>query len=922
MSRGEITPFKLLGFATELSLETISDTAPKNIVFGGRPTPLPTKATIEAIELCDTSLYIGTSDGHLLQYALQYTSVSDDKVLTGSLRTKKYLGIGRRKVHAIIAAPVEAKLAVLCDYAVKVYHAETLEAASESIAKPVFPVACFCADRHVQSPLPVTFAKRRVLACGHLGDGLRVEKEIPLPNGALMMVQHGPRICAADREHYKLINTATGEIVTLFPYDLNLQRPVAAVTEDGDYLVVTATHKGQGLGLFVSSTGEPIHGTLEWSAIPLSLAFQFPYVVALLANNTIEIHNVFGQELVQVLSLPEHFKAQFMREATFGMDVAGLGTIRIVIANAETLLTLCMQPLDAQIGALLDMHKVAKAVALAEQAMQHEDPDGDDSIKSAKLEALYQRAGFIYVRDTLFQEAFELFQKGRVDPRLILSLFPGISGYDRTSARDPTVEKWLEEFGTIDIIVRDSIIRDYPDADDETIQSFGEALVGNAKEMLERYLRYARTHDLGSNRLEEIDTALLKMYSDSSRKDIYQLLEGENHCNFEQSVAYLQKTQRFYALSLLYKSTGHEEEALDIWTSLVSNEKHDPDFPGIPLIVDYLALKDSRDLILKYSKWVLEKDPIIGVQLFTNSASSSFTDEEVFERLRPYGNVAIKSYLEYLINVQGKSEANLHTALAKLYISDVTDTSQEELARIHQEYHSQTPRPSFRSFLTPRVDVTSIAYRRLLVFLSESTHYDAADLEVVLTDKSELYAAKAILSMKGNKHIQALRILALELEDHRSVEMFCLAAGDRKTVLLIELFRIYLSSGREDLAVYAAHLLSTYTTEFNVREILDTIPDEWPLELLERFLMSTISGTIHERRQSQIVRALARGEHLKSHAHLIVETQSLPSIPIPLQGVTCVVCGKNLSDTRFSRLLSGDIVHVHCSGRREKGQAP
>ncbi len=37
---------------------------------------------------------------------------------------------------------------------------------------------------------------------------------------------------------------------------------------------------------------------------------------------------------------------------------------------------------------------------------------------------LYQKAGLHYLRDTLFDDALSVFQKGRLDPYVFLSLFP------------------------------------------------------------------------------------------------------------------------------------------------------------------------------------------------------------------------------------------------------------------------------------------------------------------------------------------------------------------------------------------------------------------------------------------------------------------------------------------------------------------
>src|SRR6266498_3607714 len=57
------------------------------------------------------------------------------------------------------------------------------------------------------------------------------------------------------------------------------------------------------IGQFFSSTGDPVRGILQWNSFPRAISVEFPYVVALLRNNVIEIHNIHEQRLVQHIPL-------------------------------------------------------------------------------------------------------------------------------------------------------------------------------------------------------------------------------------------------------------------------------------------------------------------------------------------------------------------------------------------------------------------------------------------------------------------------------------------------------------------------------------------------------------------------------------------------------------------------------------------
>ena len=62
------------------------------------------------------------------------------------------------------------------------------------------------------------------------------------------------------------------------------------------------------MGQFVSYTGDHVRGLLQWQNFPRAIGVEFPYVVALLRNNVIEVHNILEQKLVQSVQLPSKSK--------------------------------------------------------------------------------------------------------------------------------------------------------------------------------------------------------------------------------------------------------------------------------------------------------------------------------------------------------------------------------------------------------------------------------------------------------------------------------------------------------------------------------------------------------------------------------------------------------------------------------------
>lgn len=91
------------------------------------------------------------------------------------------------------------------------------------------------------------------------------------------------------------------------------------VVAEEEFLILSWTGAGT-MGVFINLNGDPVRGTLQWPSHPLSVcssspspdifaadcttALEYPYVTALLPDQTIEVHNVESQEIVQTVPAP------------------------------------------------------------------------------------------------------------------------------------------------------------------------------------------------------------------------------------------------------------------------------------------------------------------------------------------------------------------------------------------------------------------------------------------------------------------------------------------------------------------------------------------------------------------------------------------------------------------------------------------
>ena len=148
-------------------------------------------------------------------------------------------------------------------------------------------ISCLCADKLISTPFELSVAKKRVCHSFILDDKLKLDhvcfalvtdyskKESPMPDGALSMVRYGSTICAADQNTYKILHIETDTTIPLFPYDQQSCHPLMTVIGENEFLVVSNGGEGAGLGVFVTASGEPTRGTLEWPSYPISIGMLF-----------------------------------------------------------------------------------------------------------------------------------------------------------------------------------------------------------------------------------------------------------------------------------------------------------------------------------------------------------------------------------------------------------------------------------------------------------------------------------------------------------------------------------------------------------------------------------------------------------------------------------------------------------------------
>lgn len=137
---------------------------------------------------------------------------------------------------------------------------------------------------------------------------LTFTREIPFRPGALRAQRSGRHLCVATADIYSVIDLATAQMFELLPVTqvegtAGTIKPHIIVISPSEFLLLSWTG-GSTLGLFITGEGDPVRGTLEWPAHPVSVCLDFPYLTTLLPNGTIEVHSVETQTIIQVIPAP------------------------------------------------------------------------------------------------------------------------------------------------------------------------------------------------------------------------------------------------------------------------------------------------------------------------------------------------------------------------------------------------------------------------------------------------------------------------------------------------------------------------------------------------------------------------------------------------------------------------------------------
>ncbi|XP_052009055.1 transforming growth factor-beta receptor-associated protein 1 [Xyrauchen texanus] len=812
------------------------------------------KYSIQCLECFGKNLYIGTREG-VVEY-LTVNSVSGEKSL--AVREVGNRQMGRSgAIGQLTAIPVLNHLLVLWDGSVTVLNMFSLEPIPA--LKKIQNVSLFYVNesvvqtQSVSVELFVASTKRKTVSIYKVCvDRWECVRQVALPQEPVALTVHETCLCVATCDRYFLHDYESQTTLDLFPHNLGKQSIIANKCGKGEFLL-----NGPGcLGMFVMKNGTSQLPPVQWPEGVVGAAVYFPYVLTL-QNHTVHIYSILDQQLKQTVPIGSA-KSLISTEASV-----------FVVAEKE-IYQLSPVPMEDQIHELVSRERVDEALTLLDRV---QDLLPKESYKDLHKNVICTSGMIKFYREA-FVDAKELFIKGELDPREIISLYPAMFAMSDDFTPQTTAVSNAKDLWSLSR-------HDWP--------TFRQYL-----SFLDEFLREVRPTTQGQICSEEIDSALFKLYLEQGEYGkLDQFVSSQNNCNLQICVPDLEKHKRFFTLGLLYQGQGQHFNAIQTWVKIVEDQSNEPSHISVfQHIVNTLSHLEHKPIIWKFVDWVFQRDQEAGILIFTKRHGrdrNTFAPEEVLTVLANYP-VATTLYLEYLVNDLNSKEEKHHTLLITAYVKKILQSTKGAA-------NNYTSEDEIR--------------HKLQKLLWQSSVYSAGAIYDQIMS-SFLHVEKAILLGKSSKHKKALQILVNDEKDQQAAESYCWrtsAGQDRKFTqrIFLILLQIYLESTQHVIA--AVDLLNKNAFAFDVVSVLRVLPSSWSLQLVLRFLCESLRGTVHDKRMRGLEMSLAKVENLRNKHAWMEATHEEIKVD---RGCICHSCQKPLTGPQFLRRPTGELTHIYC----------
>lgn len=639
-------------------------------------------------------------------------------------------------------------------------------------------------------------------------------KEIALGCDAFVARRFDDVVCVASPSEYSLVHLDSGVQTPLgLPISQSTEvssariRPsIVPVAFGSLHTFLITSHSDAGtLGAFLRSDGEPTDKLIEWPSHPRSVVADPPYIIALLRNDTIEVHDLRTMRCVQTLAVSADMDPRFLLRILGDGQLLSqpvsepLETCVVEIGakelpsppdeeSHETQALLCPLPIPPAARAtqwrpvrtLIGYKRAISCLTLPtpssmawKYAQAHNWGAADEALDVPGWAAPEMRtAAYLalnHIRATRFIKATPWLLRTRFDARLLLDKYPRFRGLlvPAKVEMDALLGEAWNAIPPVDRLIDANLLLNYGQelSSDPGMQELRQLLHKRADNMLEEVLRDTVQRDNAPVYQAALLTLALERDAHAPSVD---LLPHAAECPVEMLEPTLATYHRFGLKAELLRRRGQVTDALQIHCGMVDGTLHDPvDCVTADQVArDIEQLATSADII-HYGLWLAQHDLQQGLKALLRVDYHGSDSERVLASLRELDADAAEQLLEHVVFTSAEQTQAQHAELCARLVK--TSVASADTVPPYTDRRRSLP-----AHLAEHVSMVGARARiKLMVLLQHSQVLDLASTLQLVAQHRELSFEQAILLARLGRASDALSLLALTIRDPLTSEAFC-----------------------------------------------------------------------------------------------------------------------------------------------------
>ncbi|OUM54207.1 hypothetical protein BVG19_g3564 [[Candida] boidinii] len=809
-------PYSLINIVNKIPLE--------NPEIKSNVTPI-----ITFIESWELNLYIGTSLGEIIHmYKI------DDELGYIFVSRQQFNASKVRPVHQIVIFPEIMKALVLCGSTVMAYSLPEFSPANIGKIKDVGGISIdwnqwdldsngrnyavkystdVKSNNNCKFVEVAVFTKSNIRIVRVFEDSLILYKDIHY-QGPIKGLKRGNLVAVATATNYDLIDCNKVQKIPLLP--------VSSSSKDGEFiprLIPVATNEcmlvcGGGkksepsMGMVVNFNGDVTRGTIPWNSYPTSITIDYPYSLAVVGDNELEVHSLHDQSVIQIFRFNQNdiikvctvshifkssagnlvatfTKTPLISEGTMeesellAMESDSSNNI-ITDPGSNTLLYTvdgCIKILHSLPTPLRlmkmyeesDIHNCRSLVDLFSDELKESKSKESTEFGKKQSEFVEILLGLLAIRYFMFDHAFDIWinPKTSIDPRILIYI---ISGSEHIFGSLWFFERLIESINSI----KDTYKLILEDKLDENKRK--NDIIEFYKLFLHSWLKNDEILKFGNQSiLRTIEIELLQLYINDPN-EVLELLFSFKHSK-DDSIEILMKNHKYFYLAKYYDHLNDKNQFLYYWKGLIEGTFIDDEFTknldkrkSLRYLTNYISKHCSKepDIIKRYGEWLLLNHVSYGLILYTSPElmNSDINQVSILRLLdeTEEGRSQKLIYLNYILNVKNEKQfigdCILEILNQLLRVKQIEIDKFNEINNNYKSLKISNPSISYMNFLKlnfKNLDYSIINYHNQLYDLIATFNKD-----VVSISTRKLVIDECLNKLKDYKDTFPMLIIVIE----------------------------------------------------------------------------------------------------------------------------------------------------------------